>query len=157
VYRLLLGAGLLYATWLGMLGAHELGHCLHAWLSGGRVVRVSIPPLRFSQTIVHPNPHELLVVWGGPVWGVVLSVGLCELVRLMRRRVPYALRFFAGFCLIANGAYIGVGGLGHAGAAGDLRGLGTPPAVMVVCGAAAVVAGLALWHRVRWLTRAKRL
>ena len=31
----------------------------------------------------------------------------------------YLLQFFAGFCLIANGAYIGIGSFGKIGDAGD--------------------------------------
>src|SRR4051794_39765138 len=58
----------------GMMAVHELGHMLSAWLSGGRVVQLRLPPLGFSQTIVHPNPHEALEIWGGPVGGVLLPL-----------------------------------------------------------------------------------
>jgi hypothetical protein len=143
----------LYATWLGMLATHELGHCLHAWASDGRVARVSIPVLGFSQTIVWPNPHERLVVWGGPVWGALLPVIACGIVRTARWRVPEAMKFFAGFCLIANGAYIGIGWIWHSGDAGDLLRLGTPRGAMIAFGVAYVAAGLGVWHRTSWLTR----
>jgi hypothetical protein len=108
----MLVAGLLYATWIGMLATHELGHCMHAWLSGGRVVRVSIPPLGFSQTIVHPNPHELWVVWGRPVWGMVLPAVMWIAGSLLplpadRRGARGIMRFFAGFCLMPT-AHISV-------------------------------------------------
>jgi hypothetical protein len=192
LYRVALATALLYATWIGMLATHELGHCLHAWLSGGRVIQVSLAPLGFSQTIVHPNPRELLVVWGGPIWGALLPLIACGIARLLplpgtpgrglgrgangawtratghspprasspspqpsprtQTRGEGVMRFFAGFCLIANGAYIGVGWIWHAGDAGDLLRLGTPRGVMVAFGAACVVAGLAMWHHTSWLT-----
>lgn len=162
---LLLAPFLVYASWLGMLATHEFGHVLHAWLSGGQVERVLLPPLGFSQTIVWPNPHERFVAWGGPAWGAGLPLLAAAVVRLLLRRrrdgghVPDLLKFFAGFCLIANGGYIGVGWFaraGGAGDAGDLLRLGTPPWVMVAFGAACLVIGLALWHHVTWLTRAHR-
>jgi len=147
----------LYATWLGMLITHECGHVIHAMLSGGRIARVSVPLLGFSQTIVWPNPRERFVVWGGPLWGAVLPLLLCAVARAWRRRVPESLKFFAGFCAIANGAYLGVGWIWHAGDAGDLLRLGTPPWLLMLFGVAATTAGLALWHRCRWLTAAGTL
>lgn len=142
------GAAGLYLAWLGMLALHEAGHVLHAWGSGGRVVRVSLPLLGFSQTIVHPNPHELFVVWGGPAWGSLLPLIACAIVRAAWRNVPAPLRFFAGFCLIANGAYLGVGWTTAAGDAGDLVRLGTPVPVLIGFGVACTAAGLWMWHRV---------
>ncbi|HYW78763.1 MAG TPA: hypothetical protein VE890_04265, partial [Thermoguttaceae bacterium] len=56
-------------SWLMMMVLHEAGHVLHAWLSGGHVVRVVLDPLSFSRTDVLPNPHPLWVVVGGPLWG----------------------------------------------------------------------------------------
>src|SRR5207237_428557 len=109
-----------------------------------------------SQTIVWPNPHELLVVWGGPFWGALLPVIACAIVRPTRRRVPQWLLFFAGFCLIANGAYIGVGWIRRAGDTGDMLRLGTPLWVMMIFGVGCVAGGLAMWHRVKWVTRRQR-
>src|SRR5690242_11730494 len=106
ISRLAFAVVICYATWLGMMAVHELGHMLGAWVSGGRVISVSIPLLGFSQTIVHPEPHELFVVWCGPVIGTVLPLLALASWRTARRRVPDLLKFFAGFCAIANGAYI---------------------------------------------------
>jgi hypothetical protein len=138
---------MLYVCWLAMLATHEAGHVLHAMLSGGRVVQVSIPPLGFSQTIVHPNPHELLVVWGGPVWGVASPLIACGFLIALRRRLPDWLRFFAGFCLIANGVYVGVGWIWRSGDAGEMLRLGTAAWAMGVFGAICVAVGLWIWHR----------
>jgi hypothetical protein len=150
--RALLAPPVLYATWLGMLCLHELGHVLHAWASGGGVASLSVPLLGFSQTIVHPNPHERFVAWGGPLWGCLIPLIAFAIARFTRRRVPEPLRFFAGFCLIANGAYLGLGWTFRAGDAGDLLRLGTPRWLLIAFGLVATAAGLALWHRSTWLT-----
>src|SRR4051794_17898188 len=99
----------LLLSWLGMMSAHELGHVLGAWLTGGGVVRVVLHPLTISRTEVAPNPAPLLVVWAGPLVGVALPLLAWGVACLLRWAGWYLLRFFAGFCLIANGAYIGVG------------------------------------------------
>ena len=137
----------LYLTWLGMLLVHEFGHVLHAWLSGGAVTRMSVPLLGFSQTFVDPNPHSHFVAWGGAVWGCALPSTfwmVLQLARLPGRRVA---QFFAGFCLIANGAYLGVGWMRMAGDAGDLVDYGTPVWVLILVGLLGISAGLLLWHR----------
>jgi hypothetical protein len=155
VYRLCLAAAVLYATWMGMMAVHELGHMLHAWLSGGRVIEVRMPLLGFSQTIVHPNPRERFVVWGGPIWGVLIPLLACGLLRVVRGAAPDLLKFFAGFCCIANGAYIGLGWTKRAGDAADLRRLGVSPALMIALGLVCMSAGFYLWHRTSWLTMQK--
>lgn len=155
-FRTLAGVVVLgYVSWLGMMIVHEAGHILHAWLSGGRVVDVRVPLAGFSQTIVHPNPRELFVVWGGPVWGVMIPVIGCAMFRLAIGRVPETWKFFAGFCLLANGAYIGAGIFLPVGDARDLLRLGVPKILTVSFGAACVIAGLAVWHRTSFLSRKK--
>ena len=141
-----------YAAWIGMLVTHELGHMLGAWLSGGRVISISIPVVGFSQTIVHPNPHERFVVWCGPIVGVLLP----GVLLLFKRAARTFIGFFVGFCLIANGSYIGLGWLRRAGDAGDLVRLGTPVWLMVAFGIVCTAAGLACWHRTPGLTARKR-
>ncbi|MEE8451215.1 MAG: hypothetical protein V3R99_04840 [Thermoguttaceae bacterium] len=96
-------------SWLMMMAVHEFGHVLHAWLSGGRVVRVVLDPLSFSRTDVLPNPHPLWVAIGGAVWGCLIPLGLLALVRITARRYTYLAAYFAGFCLIANGVYLAAG------------------------------------------------
>jgi hypothetical protein len=132
-----------------MMLLHECGHMLGALLTGGRVIKLIFPALGFSQTIVHPNPKPLFVTWGGPIGGALMPLLILAIVRLSVRRVPDVLRFFAGFCLIANGAYIGVGWIMRAGDAGDLIQLGTPRAVMILFGVVCLTAGLYFWHRTR--------
>jgi hypothetical protein len=134
-----------------MVLVHEFGHMLAARITGGRVISVSLPFFGFSQTIVHPNPHELFVVWGGPLIGAALPLTSLGIWRMACRSVPEFLRFFAGFCCIANGAYIGFGWIRRAGDAGDMLRLGTPIPVMIAFGAACTVLGLLCWHYTSWL------
>jgi hypothetical protein len=56
------------------------------------------------------------------------------------------LRFFSGFCRIANGAYIAVGSVAGIGDAGGMLRHGSPPWLLWAFGIVAVAAGLALWH-----------
>lgn len=136
------------ASWLGMMFVHEFGHVLHAWLSGGQIERVVLHPLRFSRTDVSPNPRPLFVAWGGPIWGVVLPLLMWSAAVAARRQWTYLLRFFAGMCLIVNGAYIGAGWSVDAGDAGTMRALGTSVWAMVVFGMMCLAAGLWTWHGV---------
>jgi hypothetical protein len=147
--RLLLIAVLVYLSWLAMQAIHELGHVVAAWLTGGAVVRVVIHPLAISRTDVTPNPAPLIVAWGGPIVGAAVPL----LMMLVGRCWPSGCRargyadFFTGFCLIANGAYIGIGSFDRVGDAGDLLRHGSPQWLLVAFGVAAISAGLFIWHR----------
>ena len=153
LHRLLLGIAIAYVSWLAFMAVHELGHILHAVISGGRVILVSVPLRGFSQTIVHPDPHELFVVWGGPLWGVLIPLMICGVFSVARRRVPDLWRFFTGLCLIANGAYVGLGWrFGGGGDGKDMPRLGTPRLVMIGFGVICVTVGLLFWHRTRGLS-----
>ena len=108
----------LLLAWLGMLATHEFGHVLGAWATGGHVKKVVLHPLTISRTDVSPNPAPLTVVWGGPLVGCVLPMVVFLFCRHFQFRGTYWFQFFAGICLIANGAYIGIGsfeGIGDAG------------------------------------------
>jgi hypothetical protein len=84
--------------------------------------------------------------WAGPVCGVVLPLAALVLARLCRMPGTYLLRFFTGFCLIANGAYIGVGSFEDAGDAGDLLRLGAAIWQLWAFGLLTAPFGLFLWH-----------
>ncbi|MBN1911255.1 MAG: M50 family metallopeptidase [Pirellulales bacterium] len=134
-------------SWLAMQAVHELGHVVGAWVTGGRVERVVLHPAVFSQTDLAANPHPLLVVWAGPVVGVVLPLCVFLLAQAYRAPGVYLFRWFAGFCLIANGVYIAFGP-SHGGAdSGVMTAHGTARGVMVLFGLATVPLGLYLWHR----------
>lgn len=145
----------LYPAFLAMEAMHELGHVINARLSGGRVARVELPLAGFSRTDLAANPHPQFVAWGGMLWGTVLPLALAGALTLRRRRangrvmgiLGAAAAFFAGFCLVANGAYIGLGGFMSAGDGPDLIRHGAPPWLLLVAGGAALVLGLLLWHR----------
>jgi hypothetical protein len=146
-------AHLLYLTatillsWLLMQAVHELGHVLAAWLTGGRVVEVDLHPLRISRTIVDPNPHPVMVVWSGPLLGSFFPLLLWWISLLRPSPLTDWLRFFAGFCLIANGAYLGAVVWMPVGDVLDLLRLGVPAWQLALFGLVAVSLGLWLWHR----------
>ncbi len=134
------------ASWYGMMVVHESGHVLGAWASGGRVARVVLHPLAFSRTDLAENPHPLLVVWGGPVWGSVLPLVIWLVLRGIRYRLAFLPRFFAGFCLVANGVYLASAAVMPVGDAEDLLRLGVPAWMLVAPGLAGVVGGLGIWN-----------
>jgi hypothetical protein len=146
-HQALLIASTILASWLGMQAVHELGHVLGAWLTGGRVARVVLHPLTISRTDLAHNPAPLVVVWAGPLLGVLLPLIVWGLAAAVRLPLAFLLRFFAGFCLVANGAYIGGGAFDRLGDAGDMLRHGSPIWLLWLFGAAAVPAGLWLWHR----------
>jgi hypothetical protein len=146
VVRAILLPAYLYACWLGMMAVHELGHVLHAWVSGGVVSAVRVPLAGFSITVLSSNPHPHFVAWGGAVWGCALPVA-AWLAWPGRWRGLRALQFFAGFCLLANGAYLGMGWTMRAGDAADLVRYRTPVWVLVLVGLCGGASGLYLWHR----------
>jgi Peptidase M50B-like len=143
---LLIGAVLL-ASWLAMQDVHEFGHVVGAWLTGAQVTRVVIHPLTISRTDLSHNPKPLLVVWAGPVLGCLLPLIAWGIAAGLRWSWTYLLRFFAGFCLIANGAYIAVGSFERIGDAGVMLRNGSAPWWLWAFGVVTVPAGLWLWHR----------
>jgi hypothetical protein len=146
LHQYLLICSLLPLSWLAMMAVHEFGHVLGAWFSGGTVAKVVLHPLTISRTDLSQNPHPLVVTWAGPLGGVLLP--LLALGGARAGRVPgrYLLRFFAGFCLIANGAYLGVGSFDRVGDAGDLLRHGADRWQLWAFGAVTIPLGLFLWH-----------
>jgi hypothetical protein len=130
-----------------MMIVHESGHVVAALISGGRVQRVMLHPLSFSRTDVSPNPHPLLVAWGGPVFGAALPLLAWAIARALKLPGAYLLRFFAGFCLIANGAYIGVGSFHQIGDTYPMLLFGSSMWQLWLFGVASFPLGLLLWHR----------
>jgi hypothetical protein len=134
-----------YPAFLAMEAVHEAGHVLHAVVSGGRVERVYFSLTDFSRTDLSRNPHPLWVAWGGAVWGCLIPLIGLAVARWVGRGVLVA-RGFAGFCLISNGAYVGLGPVMTAGDGRDLIRYGAPAWGLVVFGTVAVFGGLWLWH-----------
>lgn len=146
------------SMWL-MMASHESGHVIGTLVTGGGIDHLELSPLTFSQTHTSPNPKPLLVVWAGPIVGVLDPLLAWLLVTWLKRRDPSEWRgieavftFLAGFCLLANGAYLGLGWIDRVGDTGEMMRLGTPISVMIGVGLACMVGGLALWHRLGpWL------
>ena len=152
----------LWAVWWLMMATHEAGHVFAAWATGGQIDRVELSPLAFSHTELITNPEPMMVVWAGPVCGVIAPL-LLWLGVLFQRKRKWASRdlqtttFLAGFCLVANGGYIGLGWLDRVGDTNEMLHLGTPIPVMIAFGLVSTCGGLALWHRLGPLSRLKQI
>lgn len=146
IRRVLLIVGTGALCWYGMMLVHEFGHCVGAWISGGTVQRVIFHPLRFTETVVDPDPHPLVTVWLGPILGVVLPVLIWCGLQLARLPGAHVARFAAGFCLLANGAYIGVGSFERVADAGTMLFYGSPVWTLWLFGFVAAPTGIAMWH-----------
>ena len=145
-HQILLIGSLLPLCWLLMQAVHELGHALAAMATGGTISRVVLHPLTISRTDLTENPQPLFVVWAGPVVGVMLPAVAYAVCQTVRFRWAFLVRFLAGFCLVANGAYIGAGAFAGIGDCGEMLRLGTPAWCLWAFGVAGVAAGLGLWN-----------
>ena len=122
-----------------MMAVHELGHVVATYATGGTVIKVDLEPLSISHTEYGELPHPGIVVWSGPIIGSLLP-----LVVVPAGKVG---QFFAGFCLVANGAYIGLGSFAGIGDCALMLLTGTPKWGMWIFGLVAFPSGLYLWHR----------
>jgi hypothetical protein len=147
VHQAVLIGSTILGSWLGMQAVHESGHVLGAWLTGGRVARVVLHPLTISRTDLAHNPSPLVVVWAGPAVGIAVPLLIWAVAAAARLPGAFVLRFFAGFCLLANGLYIGVGSFDRVGDCGEMLRHGSEPWQLWLFGAATAPAGLWLWHR----------
>lgn len=98
--RMLTLCGLLIVSWLVMTFTHEVGHIVGGWLGGATLTEFDVAPWRLPYSVQHPDPHPLLTLWSGPVFGVLVPGLLAVLIR--QRWII----FIADFCLVANGAYL---------------------------------------------------
>jgi hypothetical protein len=147
VHQAVLISSTILGSWLGMQAVHESGHVLAGWLTGGRIAKVVLHPLTISRTDLAENPSPLLVVWAGPVLGVLFPLAAWGIAAGLRMPGSYVLRFFAGFCLVANGAYIAGGSFDRVGDCGEMLRRGSSMWHLWLFGAVSVPAGFALWHR----------
>jgi len=135
-------------SWLLMMVLHEGGHVVHGWLTGAELVKVDLPPWGFSRTDFSVNPHPLFVAWGGAITGSLLALGLMAVAGLAAPRYAYLARWFCGFCLIANGAYLLAGSFAGSDAV-DARVIlqhGGSLWQLALFGVLATGAGLYLWN-----------
>jgi hypothetical protein len=145
-HQLVLIGSTLAFSWLAMQAVHELGHVAGAMLSGGRVAQVILHPTTISQTRLATNPHPQFVAWMGPIVGVLLPSTALLAARIARWRARCLFQFFAGFCLVANGAYLAFGSIGGIGDAGDLLDHGVAPMLLWLFALVTIPTGLWLWH-----------
>lgn len=129
-----------------MQAVHEFGHICGAWGTGGKIVMVDLFPLRISHTFVQPNPVPLVVVWSGPIVGVLLPLAVWLMSWFWGLRVCHQFRFFAGFCLVANGAYLGSVAFSPVGDARDLMHLGRSAVNLLLFAAISLPTGFLLWN-----------
>lgn len=130
-----------------MQAVHELGHIIGAQFTGGQVTRVVLHPLTISRTDVVGSEHPAVVVWLGPVIGIVVPLLVWAVGAAWGASWTFLARFFAGFCLVANGLYIGVGAFDRVGDCGDMLRHGAHLWQLWLFGVIAVPLGLSLWHR----------
>ena len=147
-YQALLLFSMAWLSWLLMMVTHEAGHVLHGWMSGAGLDCVLLPPFGFSRTDFMTNPHPLFVAWGGAIWGCLIPLSLLAIISAFARRYAYLARWFAGFCLIANGAYLAAGALrgGDADDGAVLLHSGAAVWQLLAFGIPTVAAGLFLWN-----------
>ncbi len=143
----LLVVSTLLASWLGMQAIPELGHMCGAWLTGGIVDRVVLRPLTISRTDLSQNQNPLFVVWAGPIVGSLAPLLIWLLAVATKVPGSFVFRFFAGFCLMANGLYIGVGSFDGVGDCEEMLNHGSSRWQLWLFGALAAPLGLWLWHR----------
>jgi Peptidase M50B-like len=146
LFQITLVLSTLLLCWIWMMIVHEFGHVLMAWTCGETITKVVLHPLAISRTDTTHDKHPLLVIWGGPVLGSLIPLAALLAAHFLRFRFVYLCRFFAGFCLISNGAYLGVGSFASIGDAGDLARAGCPQSVMIVFGVVCSATGLWLWN-----------
>jgi hypothetical protein len=147
VHQIILIGSTIIGSWIGMQAVHELGHVIAALLTGAEIKRVVLTPTTLSRTDVVNNLHPLVVVWAGPIVGVALPILLWLLAQWARLPGAFVLRFFAGFCLVANSLYVGLGSFRGVGDCGEMLRYGSSPWQLWLFGALTAPVGLALWHR----------
>ncbi|PHS18408.1 MAG: hypothetical protein COA78_01935 [Blastopirellula sp.] len=146
MHQLILIGSFLPLCWFAMMGVHELGHVVAAWLTGSTVTQVVLHPLAISRTDVGPNLSPLAVVWAGPLLGVLMPLVLYGLFHVAKLPGVYLARFFAGFCLIANGAYISIGSFAKIGDTGEMIDHGSPIGLLWAFGLLSIPSGFVLWN-----------
>jgi hypothetical protein len=86
-------------------------------------------------------------VWASPLIGVTIPLLLWAVAAAAKLPGAFVPRFFVGFCLLANGLYIGVGSFDRVGDCGQMLRNGSAPWQLWLFGALTAPVGLWLWHR----------
>jgi hypothetical protein len=139
-------AFMILGCWLAMQMIHELGHILGALATHGKVSQVVLHPLTISRTDLSVNPRPLIVVWFGPIFGVLAPSFLWMVAAAFRFQFVFVLRFFAAFCLAANGLYIGLGSFTEVGDCREMIKHGSEKWQLWLFGLVTAPIGFWLWH-----------
>lgn len=126
---------------------HESGHVFAAWMCRVKVRQVILHPLTISQTVTDETAHSGFVTWMGPLFGMLFPLALWGVSILAGVSRRFLLRFFAGFCLVANGCYLAFGPNEGFTDTAMLLASGTPRWMLVLTGILAAVSGIFLWHK----------
>ncbi len=137
----------IFIVWMffyAMMGIHELGHILLAWTTGGIVTKVVWIPWAISRTDVNPNPSPLLVAWGGAIVGTLLPLTVYGILEAIKSGPRVLVGFFAAFCCLANGLYLGLGWVDQVGDCRELLAYGASVQQLAGFGAILFLIGLGL-------------
>ncbi|MFN7449618.1 MAG: hypothetical protein ACK56W_00425 [Pirellula sp.] len=93
---------MLIASWCVMVCVHELGHIFCGRSCGGKLQSADLIPWHLPFSVFDPDPQPLITLWGGPIIGVLLPVGIAWIAK------RESIWFIANFCLLANGSYIAI-------------------------------------------------
>ncbi|MEZ6087515.1 MAG: hypothetical protein R3C05_05705 [Pirellulaceae bacterium] len=128
--RLLRFVALLMLAWWVMTLSHEVGHLIGGWLGGAKLVRVELRPWHLPYSLFQPDPHPLLTLWAGPLFGVAFPVTMALIVKARW------LWFVASFCSVANGSYLAtawISGDAHLDTSRLLQAGAWPAGIAVYC------------------------
>lgn len=145
-WQSLLISSTLAFSWLAMQVVHEAGHVLHLLATGGSIEQLTLHPLELSHTLPSANPCPFVTAVGGPLWGVLFPLLLWWIVARLIPARSYLAAFFAGFCLVVNGAYLAGDAIVQGGDGLQFVQYGIPPWTLVTVGVFLVAAGLYVWH-----------
>ena len=145
-WQVLLVASTLAFSWPAMMVVHETGHAIHLLATGGSIEQITLHPLKISQTLPAENPHPLATVIGGPLWGMMLPLMIWWIVMGLAPARSYLAAFFAGFCLVANGAYLAGDAILQGGDGLEFVQCGVPPWALIAVGIPAIAAGIYTWN-----------
>ncbi|MCP4177698.1 MAG: hypothetical protein GY756_08020 [bacterium] len=131
-------------SWWPMMVIHEFGHIISVLIFGGKINKLILYSWKFTYTIRSGSLHPLIDLWAGPVIGVLIPLIFYLIARKLR--VGFFWGMFSGFCLIANGIYIGIGWINKIGDTKEMINLGSPIYFMLIFSIVCTVSGLFIWH-----------
>ncbi len=85
-----------------MTFTHEVGHIVGGLCCGGTLSEADLLPWHLPYSFFDPDPFPRITLWSGPILGVVVPLAGAF---IFRRDWVWLIAYF---CLLANGAYIGV-------------------------------------------------